>query len=121
MSGEGQSVPERNEMKRMWAVILEIKDNSAVTRSFLTGGIQPDGRYQEGFIAQHQRLKEEHDELRLEFERGKIEAAHVNVKKDDRWWAVRLAAMGATFGGIVVKSLDFAWQAFMNTPTKPGH
>lgn len=89
--GEGDIT--HNDLKRVWATILQIKDDVRASRIFLEGGIGPDGQHREGMITDHNRLKAEVAEIKEAQARG-----------GERRWVISAGVIGAA----IAKGLDVA-------------
>jgi hypothetical protein len=89
---------------RMWAVLLELRDNVRHVRFFLEGGIGEDGKHHPGFIAEHNRLVDEVERLQSQ-----------KAQQVDRRWVVALGAAGA----LITKGLDLALSYFQQKGPHP--
>lgn len=78
---------------RLWEVLQEVRDNVHMTRTFLEGGIMPDGTHREGFIHDHNRLKLTVEELQ----------GNHGQTKEKRW-----ALIAAILASVITKTIDVA-------------
>lgn len=75
----------------VWEVLQEVRDNVQATRTFLEGGIMPDGTHREGFIHDHNRLKQTVADIKDQ-----------HNKSSDKRWAVVAAFVAA----VITKGID---------------
>ncbi len=95
---------------RLWAVLLEVRDNVQATRTFLEGGIKPDGTHVEGFIHDHNKVKADVEALKDQQKQHTAQLNATAAKTDDRRWMVTAGA----FGAIIGKGLDALYQWWMH-------